>query len=241
MLAAIKDFLHKELFHPTPLGFFINPFYFARKALCQEFKYLAHHISGRVLDVGCGRKPYESLFNCEEYVGLEIDTPENREKKVADLFYKGGPFPVEDGLFDWIVSTQVFEHIFNPDEFLSEIARALKPNGGLLITVPFVWDEHEQPFDFARYSSFGLKSLLEKHGFIVLEQHKTLADIRVVFQILNDYIYKVTATKSPYINLLICVLLISPFNILGQALSWLLPRNKDLYMDNVILARKIKS
>ena len=47
------------------------------------------------------------------------------------------------------------------------------------MTIPFVWDEHEQPYDFARYSSFGIKSLLEKHGFHVQKQMKSVNDIRL--------------------------------------------------------------
>ena len=150
----------------------------------------------------------------------------------------GGQFPVENGEFDWVICNQVFEHVYNPDQFLSEITRVLKFKGGLLMTVPFVWDEHEQPYDFARYTSFGLKYLLEKHGFTVVEHRKTLADVRTLFQLFNDYIYKVTATKNPYLNTLLCILLMSPLNIMGQVIYRLLPRNKDLYLDNVILARK---
>jgi len=240
MLDNIKNFLRKELFHPTILGLFVNPFYLARKALCQEITSLGHHVSGCVLDVGCGKKPYESLFSCDEYVGLEVDTPENRERKVADLFYDGGRFPVQNASFDCVVCNQVFEHVFNPGDFLSEISRVLKPGGGLLMTVPFVWDEHEQPYDYARYSSFGLKFVVEKHGFKVVDQRKTVCDIRVIFQLINAYLYKRLLTKNPYINLLFCFLFMSPFNILGEVLYRLLPRNDDLYLDNVILARKEK-
>ncbi|MFA5385924.1 MAG: class I SAM-dependent methyltransferase, partial [Eubacteriales bacterium] len=178
MLLKIKDFLRTELFRPTMLGLFINPFYFSRKALWQEIKSLGIHISGRVLDVGCGKKPYQSLVQCREYIGLEIDTPRNRLKSKADLYYDGMHFPVENVSFDWVVCSQVLEHVFNPDVFLSEIARVLKAGGGLLMVVPFVWDEHEQPNDFARYSSFGLRSLLERNGFVIVEQRKTLTDIR---------------------------------------------------------------
>jgi SAM-dependent methyltransferase len=66
----------------------------------------------------------------------------------------------------------VLEHVFNPDDFLNEVNRVLKPSGKLLLTVPFVWDEHEQPYDYARYSSFGLRSLLEKHGFSIVKHEK---------------------------------------------------------------------
>ena len=86
MLVKLKESLRKELFRPGLVALFINPFYFARKALYKEIKSVAHYVSGRVLDAGCGRKPYEHLFDCEEYVGLEIDTPENRKKILRTFF-----------------------------------------------------------------------------------------------------------------------------------------------------------
>ncbi len=108
----------------------------------------------------------------------------------------------------------------------------------MLLTVPFVWDEHEQPWDFARYSSFGLKSLLERNGFEVLEQRKTNADVRVLFQLTNAYLQKILWTRYSFLNLLFCAILMTPINILGVALYRFLPRNPDLYLDQVVLARK---
>jgi hypothetical protein len=107
------------------------------------------------------------------------------------------------------------------------------------MTVPFVWDEHEQPYDYARYSSFGIKAILEKHGFTVVEQRKTAADLRVIFQLINAYIFKVMVTKNAVLNQLLWLLFTSPFNILGEVLHHILPANNDLYLDNVIVARKI--
>lgn len=238
MLKKLKYLVHKEQFYPTWMGMFLNPFYIARRGLFEEIRSLAHLVSGRVLDVGCGQKPYSCLFNCDEYVGLEIDTPENRIFKKADKFYDGKHIPFGDSFFDSIVTNQVFEHVFNPDEFLSEICRVLKPGGTLLITVPFVWDEHEQPYDFARYSSFGLKAVLERNGFQVIEQRKSVPDIRVIFQLINVYLYKITVSKNPYLNLFMTILLMAPFNILGELLAKILPQNMDLYLDNIGLARK---
>ena len=121
---------------------------------------MARSMNGRLLDVGCGRKPYRDLFPTKDYVGLEIDTPENRLRNQADIFYDGNSFPFEDHDFDGIICNQVLEHVFNPDQFVRELRRVLKSRGLLLLTVPFVWDEHEQPRDYARYTSFGLKSLV---------------------------------------------------------------------------------
>ncbi len=238
MFKLLREAINKEQFSPSFLGILVNPFYFARKGLFNNISELAQHIHGKVLDVGCGQKPYEKLFKVTNYIGLEIDTDENRKNKKADFFYDGSLFPFPDFDFDCVIVNQVFEHIFNPDHFLNEINRVLKSQGILLLTVPFVWDEHELPFDYARYSSFGLKHILKEHGFEVMEQRKSIGDIRVIFQLINAYIYKVTVTPNNYINLLLTVILMAPFNILGELCSLVLPKNEDLYLDNIILAKK---
>jgi SAM-dependent methyltransferase len=235
---TIKFLLEKENFYPSYIGLFSNPFYFARKGLLDNIKDLSPRIQGVILDVGCGSKPYQKLFQCDKYIGLDIDSPHSRERAIADYFYDGNTFPLEDESFDAVIFSQVLEHVFNPDEFLNEVRRVLRKNGKLLITVPFVWDEHEQPYDYARYSSFGLKYILEKHGFKILKNQKSIADIRVIFQLLNAYIYKVAITKNKIINIFVFISLIAPINLLGSCLSILLPANLDLYLDNVVLAEK---
>lgn len=234
----LKTWYQHEQFEPGILGLFVNPFYFSRKELFRLISRFAGHIQGRILDVGCGQKPYKHLFKDSEYVGLEIDTFENRKLKKADCFYDGEIFPFQALEFDSIICSQVLEHVFNPDKFLSEIVRVLKADGKLLLTVPFVWDEHEQPFDFARYTSYGLRFLLTRHGFEVIELRKSAADVRTIFQMINVYLYKKTATRHGFVNAIITAILMSPFNILGSLLWKLLPSNFDLYLDNVVLARK---
>ena len=193
------------------------------------------NIKGRLLDVGCGNKPYKDLFTVSEYIGVEIASSQHSE---ADCFYNGKRFQFGDDAFDSIICNQVFEHVFNPDEFVEELRRVLKPGGCLLLTVPFVWDEHEQPNDYARYSSYGISFILGKHGFKLECSGKTLSDSRVFFQLINTYIYKKTLTKYAYANLLSSFFLMAPFNVLGSILHMMLPSNSDFYMDNIILARK---
>jgi SAM-dependent methyltransferase len=238
MLNALKTIYLRAQFEPGLLGLLINPFYFARRGLFRAIVALAPRVQGRTLDVGCGQKPYEQHFRSAGYVGLEIDTPENRAGKKADQFYDGMTFPFRDGEFDSVISSQVFEHVFEPDAHLEEVQRVLKPGGLFLLTVPFVWDEHEQPVDFARYTSYGLEHLLGKHGFEVVEQHKTVNDIRAVFQMANCYLYSKTVTRNPYLNILFALMLMAPVTLLGVAISFVLPRNDNLYLDNVILAKK---
>lgn len=236
----ILKLIQCQQFQPGFLGIFVNPFYFARRELFKNISDLSNNMIGKTLDVGCGSKPYQKLFkNVTEYVGMEFDSETNRAKKQADVFYNGKHFLFPDMSFDSVIATEVLEHIFNPDEFVSEISRVLKQGGALLLTAPFIWDEHEQPHDFARYSSFGLAHLLQKHGFEIREQRKTNNNIGILFQMLNCYIHKIIPFKNYKIRLLFYILFISPFTILGVILSYILPKNNDLYLSNVVLANKI--
>ncbi len=234
-----RKYIEKQEFNPDITGLLINPFYFARRGLYKNIKELSKFIKGRVLDVGCGQKPYEELFNCEQYIGLEYDSPQNRAVKKADYFYDGTTFPFDGKEFDSAVMNEVLEHVFNPDQFLKELNRVLKDGANLLLTVPFVWDEHEQPYDYARYSSFGIKHLLEKHGFEILEFRKSVDNIGVIFQLINDYIYKLIIKKGKKYEFWLTNFLTAPFNITGIVLAFILPKNKDLYLDNIVLAKKV--
>lgn len=237
-LTRLREFYRRQAFFPGPLGVFINPFYLARSALHQAIRDCSNKLDGRLLDVGCGSKPYRSLFRVTEYVGLDIDNPVARQRGVADVFYSGKDFPFEAKSFDSVLCNQVLEHVFNPDEFLAEIERVLRPGGTLLLTVPFVWDEHEQPWDFARYSSFGLKALLEKQGFRIVSHRKLRADVSVLFQLANAYLFKLTQGWPRPANMLFTATVMAALTLLGLLGARLLPYNPDLYLDHVILAEK---
>jgi SAM-dependent methyltransferase len=226
------------MFHPGIIALFINPYYFARKGLVTHIRDLAFHMTGKTLDIGCGTKPYEKFCPSSQYIGLELDSEENRTTKSADCYYDGHRIPFEDAHFDSIMINQVLEHVFHPDELLIEIKRILKPNGKLLITVPFLWNEHEEPLDFARYSSYGLKYLLQKHGFEILESRKSVNDLRAVFQLFNLFLNQKMKTANGTLNLLLRILFLSPFNVLGELLAWITPRCENIYLDNVVLAKK---
>lgn len=240
MIHKMKQIYFKSQYNPIFFSVFLNPFYFARKGLYVLISRLSSNLSGRLLDVGCGSKPYKNFFNVHEYIGLEIDDGHSRNNGYADVLYDGKTMPFSDGYFNSVLCNQVFEHVFYPDEFLIEVNRVLALDGYVLFSVPFVWDEHEQPNDFARYTSYGLTSLFSKHGFEIVELHKSCNGVELIFQLMNAYLYKVLLTKNPYINLLFTVLIMSPINMLGLLLSYLTPRNNDLYLDNVVLARKVR-
>lgn len=234
----LRRWRRRQYFEPGSLGWLVNPFYFARLGLLAGLKVFFPRLTGEVLDVGCGSKPYRAFIPASRYVGLEFDTPRARSSFSADAYYDGRTFPFSAASFDAVLCSQVFEHVFTPAGFLREIHRVLRPGGCLLLSVPFTWDEHEQPHDFARYSSFGLRSLLQEAGFVVEAQHKSVADCRVLFQLLNAYLYKITHSRYRFLNWLAMLGLMAPINLVGLLLGRLLPANPDLYLDNIILVRK---
>jgi SAM-dependent methyltransferase len=238
VIIHLKTRYYREMFLPGWLGVIVNPFYFARSGLAAAINELSLSLSGRLLDVGCGSKPYRSLFKIEEYVGLDIENDLTRGRGVAEYLYDGTIFPFPDASFDSVLCNQVLEHVFNPNEFLDEIVRVMKPDAKLLLTVPFVWDEHEQPLDYARYSSFGLRTLLEKHGLRVAVHRKLGADISVLFQLSNAYLYKVIQDLPGPVKLFLTVTLMASINLIGLLARWLLPENPDLFLDHCVLAEK---
>jgi SAM-dependent methyltransferase len=238
MIRKLKDIYHRQEFYPGFIGIFVNPFYHARLGLRKAMSIFSSELKGRLLDVGCGSKPYQELFAVDDYIGLDIDSEASRNRKIADYFYDGKTFPFNEDEYDSVLCNQVLEHVFNPDEFLSEIKRVLKPGGRLLLTVPFVWDEHEQPHDYARYSSFGLKALLDKNGFNVIGYKKIGADASTILQLINVYLYKIFVKWPLPIRVLTTMSLMSLFNLLGIMLGMLLPRNPDLFLDQIVLAEK---
>jgi len=226
---------------PGILAIFINPFYIIRRGLYLHLRRNAKILNGKLLDFGCGNKPFKELFNVDEYIGLDLDKIDGGvNNEDADILYDGKTIPFKDNYFDSILATEVLEHIFNPDEVLQEIYRVCKPNGYLLLTVPFIWDEHEVPNDFGRYTSFGINHILTKHGFEIIVQEKTTNYIETIFQMWNTYVYK-QILKSSIAKLILTPIIIAPITIIGLILSKVLPKRYGFYHTNIVLAKKYKN
>lgn len=238
MKAALRRFYRLRQFDPQWAGILINPFFLARRELWRAISNAAAGMEGPLLDLGCGSRPYESLLKASPYVGVDVYSETTRQLGAASVFYDGKRLPFADGSFSSVLCNQVLEHVFEPDEFLTEIHRVLKPGGRLLLTVPFVWDEHEQPHDFARYSSFGLKAIIERNGMTVIRHQKLLADFSVIFQLVNAYLFKITQRSSPVWNALVTALVLAPVSMVGLVLGKLLPGNPDLFLDQLVLAER---
>lgn len=222
-----------EQFHPSILGLFTDPNYFSRKDLYTAIQDNSEFIFGKVLDFGCGTQPYKKLFRADEYIGVEIDIPGGHKEKDI-VYYNGKNIPFEDKTFDSMISSEVFEHVVNIEEIMRELNRVLKIGGNALITVPFVYPRHCWPNDYRRYTYEGLKNLLLSNGFEILKCESNAGYIESISELINNY---VSVNVS---NQILKKLLIAHFNIWGAILSKILPKSDYIYLDNVVVARKIR-
>lgn len=241
MIAYLKKQYNRSLFQPTLFGVLFNPFFIIRGGLYRAVKGFRGHMHGRMLDFGCGSKPYRELFDVAFYIGADIAVSgHDHSNENIDVYYDGKTLPFGDNEFDSIFSSEVFEHVFNLDEILDELRRVLKPNGKMLITLPFVWDEHEIPYDFARYTSFGITHILQQKGFQVLEQHKTTNYVETVFQMWAAYVCQHIIPKNKIVRIALTPLFVTPINVLGIVLGALLPKNQNFYHNNVLVVENRK-
>ena len=137
-----------------------------RQRLWLENKAFAESIpaGALVLDAGAGDAPYRSLLAHTRYESADFEQVDKRYAKstyVCDL----SAIPVEDGRFDAIFFNQVMEHLPEPKLAIRELYRVLKPGGRMIFTAPLFYEEHEQPYDFYRYTQFAVRYLFTGAGF----------------------------------------------------------------------------
>jgi len=123
--------------------------------------YPTNNINKKFVDLGCGDKHLENVVitNGFKYVGLDIN----------DINFESDKFPLEDNSIEIVVSLAVLEHIHDPNNFLTECYRILKPGGLIFLSTPnfalcykFFYDD---PTHVRAYTPKSLKTLLEIFNF----------------------------------------------------------------------------
>ena len=147
--------------------------YIIRSEIFKAVHNIIPRFKGEVLDSGCGSMPYKNIIlennNVRSYLGLDIETGLDYQGAKADVLWDGNIMPFEDQSFDVVISTEVLEHVPDPEKYLAEIKRVLKPGGIFFFTVPFLMSLHEVPHDYYRYTPYALDRIFKKTGFENIE------------------------------------------------------------------------
>jgi len=138
-----------------------QPGWSVRQPLANWLRDEGKHASGkRVLDVGCGDKPYYPFFSsAASYVGVDVQQNPN-----ADLHGAAEAIPAEDGAFDIVICTQVLEHADDPTQAVREMHRVTAPGGRVLASTHGTQVYHPNPGDYWRWTHTGLERLFMANG-----------------------------------------------------------------------------
>jgi SAM-dependent methyltransferase len=123
---------------------------------------------GRLLDVGAGNAPYRDLLPVGvEYFGVDVEISGDfgMSRRSGVIYYDGKKLPYDDGSFDHVLCTEVIEHVPDTTAFLLDLKRVLRHGGSLILTVPWSARIHHLPYDYSRFTRFGLTELLKSAGF----------------------------------------------------------------------------
>lgn len=149
-------------------GLGTHRWFFGRR-LWRDLRHAAAYAKGRLLDLGCGIKPYEPL--CAPYVTQHVgfDLPQSLDSRGcrADVTGSAAALPFADGSFDSVLCTQMLDDFPEPSVVLGEIARVLAPGGVLILTVNQLYPVHDPPFDYYRFTRYGLEYQVKRAGMSV--------------------------------------------------------------------------
>lgn len=118
----------------------------------------------KVLDIGAGELPYKKYFSKCTYLSQDVV---NNKFGTIDYVCDAVNIPLKSGSIDFIICTQVMEHIKEPFETIKEMGRLLKKNGKIFLTTHLCMEEHMIPYDYFRYTRYGLEYLAVKSSLKV--------------------------------------------------------------------------
>lgn len=177
------------------LHFQFLPAFYARRDIRRD----GPALRGRLLDLGCGNQPYRSFLPPGvDYIGL--DYPPTRAalhpRVRPEVYGDARNLPFADRSFDAALCFQVLEHVDRPEAVIREIRRILKPGGLAFLSAPFCYNLHMEPYDFYRFSPYGLKGLLEKNGFGICQMRGQGGIGALLVQMFHNWLFSGLSRKA---------------------------------------------
>ena len=237
---SIGQWLRSKQFITPSWGALVFPYHIIRSALYHALLPFAGQVEGRVLDFGCGSKPYESLFGrAREYIGVDVaQSSHDHTNSKVDVFFDGAQLPFDDESFDCVVCFEVLEHVPDLDLALGEISRVLKPDGKFLASIPFAYPEHETPFDFRRLTEFAVRDSWDQAGFTIADLVRTGTNWLAIKQLQLDYFTQAVMPGDSMVMRGLRIPFVALLNLWAYGSNAVLPKLHSLPLNFVVWARK---
>lgn len=178
-LIKVRNFLNPVVIKNQALSYsvrryFVDEFYFRHASWLPT--------GGLVLDLGGHKRGKRGEFDISRY-DLKVLYANLSPSKGTDVEADALHVPFASGSFDVVICAELLEHVRHPDAVLHEAFRLLRREGKLLVTVPFLFRIHADPYDFGRYTDYYWRQLLEEIGFgdIVIERQGLFYSVLVNF------------------------------------------------------------
>ena len=139
----------------------------------------------RVADIGCGAQPLRAQIERlgATYTGVDIEqNPQQTVEVVASIT----DLPFAESSFDTILCTEVLEHVSDSYAAFGALARVLKPGGHLIITVPFAYPLHEEPYDYVRLTPHQIRECAARANLTVSDLRTTGNELEVIATVLDN-------------------------------------------------------
>lgn len=148
-------------------------------------------LNNRLLDIGCGKKPYSLLINSlvRQYIG--IDLSDSSEENRSDIHGDGLQLPFKDESFECVLSTDMLDEVYSPVDLFREANRVLLPDSYMVVSVSNHYNIFNNCTSYAHYTADGLKYLAEKSGFNVVVMRTKGSFIPFLFNLTIQCLYKI--------------------------------------------------
>ena len=171
----------------------ISDNYLMKQCIKSFIIHVSEKMKGDVLDIGCGKKPYEDLIMgidaVKSYTGVDIEGEYSKKGK-PDILWDGNILPIESKQYDIVVCFEVIEHVMDISNILKESHRVLRNNGTIIITSPFVWPLHDEPNDYFRYTPFSLEEIMIECNFTNILTCRIGSWKSVIYQLHKLFLYR---------------------------------------------------
>ncbi|MBX3011961.1 MAG: class I SAM-dependent methyltransferase [Caldilineaceae bacterium] len=140
----------------------------------------------QILDLGGHKGRKRGQFDIARYP-VNVTYANLVTDKGTDIQADASQLPIDGHCFDAVVCAELLEHVPDPRPVLAEVYRVLKPGGKLLITVPFLYRVHGDPYDFGRYTGHFWQHILTRGGFHLITNEPQGALYSVLVDIAKQY------------------------------------------------------